>query len=87
MTASETLNFVGLCFVTTGALGAIFCAPAPTYHRDGSIGLTAGKKDTESEEAFRRRRIRIHFYQKWGLRASFGLIALSSILQGYAALQ
>jgi hypothetical protein len=30
-TANEMLNFIGLCFVTIGALGAIFCAPAKGF--------------------------------------------------------
>jgi len=71
--------------VTLGALGAILCAPAPTYYRDGRVGLGSLEKVGETPEGARRRRVRMHFYQKYGLPLSFSLIAIGSALQGLAA--
>lgn len=78
------LNLVGLSLVTLGALDAIAFSPAPTYYNDGRVGLGPGKKQNEDEDGFRRRRIRMHYYQKWGVRSCFGLIAAGSVLQACA---
>ena len=85
MTTHDTLNFLGLCLVTIGALGAIWCAPAPIYNKEGSVTLVPVKKSNESDDAFRLRRLRMYYYQKIGLPISFVFIAIGSGLQGYVA--
>lgn len=75
----KIVNLMGLVMVTVGALLAIVCAPAPTYNLDGSVSLAPG---TETSKVAR---IRMHYYQKFGLPLSFGLIALGSSLQLYVA--
>ena len=74
----KIINFLGLILVTLGALLAIFAAPGPSYLRNGNVQLgPAGKSGPE----FLAYRIRRHYLQKYGLPASFGMIALGSLLQ------